>query len=172
MSGPERAWNWSASARGRAGGTDRGLGRQPAESCVAWGAGLSLPRRNATTRYLGAAIVKGDQRAIKEFEDRFAVLAEYGGAYVTIQDRLYSETKRLSMLRMKLEQAEADLRAAAPKFVVDQGPAVGQEGLSGALAGGGHPSTVAALLLAPADSSGQENIKKDPHHLWLRNCPS
>lgn len=110
--------------------------------------------------YLGAAIVKGDQRAIKAFEDRFAVLAEYGGAYVTIQDRLYSETKRLSMLRMKLEQAEADLQSELPhKFVVDRAQPSDKKA---------YPvrwlvvavSTVAALLLALLLIVVQENIKK------------
>lgn len=71
--------------------------------------------------YLGAAIVKGDQRAVKEFEERFKVLARYGGAYVTLQDRLFNETKRLSILRMKLEQAQADLESDLPhKFVVNK----------------------------------------------------
>ncbi|WKZ65138.1 MAG: Wzz/FepE/Etk N-terminal domain-containing protein [Flavobacteriales bacterium] len=71
--------------------------------------------------YLGAAIVKGDQRAVKEFEERFKVLAQYGGAYVTLQDRLFNETKRLSILRMKLEQAQADLESDLPhKFVVNR----------------------------------------------------
>jgi LPS O-antigen subunit length determinant protein (WzzB/FepE family) len=71
--------------------------------------------------YLGAAIVKGDQRAVKEFEERFKVLAHYGGAYVTLQDRLFNETKRLSILRMKLEQAQADLESDLPhKFVVNR----------------------------------------------------
>jgi len=71
--------------------------------------------------YLGAAIVKGDQRAINEFERRFAVLAQYGGAYVTIQDRIYNETKRLSVLRMKKEQAQADLESELPhKFIVNR----------------------------------------------------
>ena len=70
--------------------------------------------------YLGAAIVKGDRRAIEEFEERFQVLAEHGGAYVTIQDRIFNETKRLSVLRMKLEQAQADLESDLPhKFVVN-----------------------------------------------------
>ncbi|MBS1943041.1 MAG: hypothetical protein JST38_19435 [Bacteroidetes bacterium] len=71
--------------------------------------------------YLGAAIVKGDQRAIGEFERRFAILAKYGGAYVTLQDRQFNEVKRLSVLRMKLEQAQADLDNDLPhKFVVNQ----------------------------------------------------
>ncbi len=71
--------------------------------------------------YMGAAILKGDQRAVKEFEERFKVLAKYGGAYVTLQDRLFNETKRLSVLRMKLEQAQADLESDLPhKFVVNK----------------------------------------------------
>lgn len=71
--------------------------------------------------YLGAAIVKGDQRAVKEFEDRFKVLAQYGGPYVTLQDRLFNETKRMSVLRMKLEQAQADMESDLPhKFVVNR----------------------------------------------------
>ena len=71
--------------------------------------------------YMGAAIMKGDQRAIKEFEERFKVLAKYGGPYVTLQDRLFNETKRMSVLRMKLEQAQADMDSDLPhKFVVNR----------------------------------------------------
>jgi hypothetical protein len=70
--------------------------------------------------YLGAAIVKGDQRAINAFDERFAVLAKYGGAYVTLQDKQFNEMKRLSVLRMKLEQAQADLDSDLPhKFTVN-----------------------------------------------------
>lgn len=70
--------------------------------------------------YLGAAIVKGDQRAINEFERRFDILAKYGGAYVTLQDRQFNEVKRLSVLRMKMEQAQADLESDLPhKFTVN-----------------------------------------------------
>lgn len=71
--------------------------------------------------YMGAAIVKGDQRAVKEFEERFKVLAKYGGPYVTLQDRLFNETKRMSVMRMKLEQAQADMESDLPhKFVVNR----------------------------------------------------
>lgn len=71
--------------------------------------------------YMGAAIVKGDQRAVKEFEERFKVLAKYGGPYVTLQDRLFNETKRMSVLRMKMEQAQADMDSDLPhKFVVNR----------------------------------------------------
>lgn len=71
--------------------------------------------------YLGAAIVKGDNRAVREFEERFKVLALYGGPYVTLQDRMFNEIKRLSVLRMKLEQAQADMESDLPhKFVVNR----------------------------------------------------
>ncbi|MBX2980004.1 MAG: hypothetical protein KF905_11970 [Flavobacteriales bacterium] len=110
--------------------------------------------------YLGAAIVKGDQRAIREFEDRFKVLAEHGGAYVTIQDRIFNETKRLSILRMKLEQAQADRDSDLPhKFVVNRAQASDKKA---------YPirwlvvaiSTIAALLLALLLIVVQENIRK------------
>ena len=69
--------------------------------------------------YLGAAIVKGDQRAIRELEERFAVLARYGGTYNTLQDQLNQDAKRINVLRSKLEQAQVDLESDLPhKFVV------------------------------------------------------
>lgn len=110
--------------------------------------------------YLGAAILKGDQRAVKEFEDRFKVLAQYGGAYVTLQDRQFNELKRLSVLRMKLEQAQADLESDLPhKFVVNKAFPADRKS---------YPvrwlvasvSTISALLLALLLIVVQENIKK------------
>ena len=110
--------------------------------------------------YLGAAIVKGDQRAVKEFEERFKVLAQYGGTYVTLQDRLFNETKRLSVLRMKLEQAQADLESDLPhKFVVNAAQPADKKSypirwLVVAISG------VSALLLALLLIIVQENVKK------------
>ncbi|HRP00510.1 MAG TPA: Wzz/FepE/Etk N-terminal domain-containing protein [Flavobacteriales bacterium] len=110
--------------------------------------------------YLGAAIVKGDQRAIKEFEERFKVLAQYGGAYVTLQDRLFNETKRLSVLKMKLEQAQADLDSDLPhKFVVNRAQPADKKAypirwLIVAISG------IASLLLALLLIVVQENVKK------------
>lgn len=110
--------------------------------------------------YLGAAILKGDQRAVKEFEDRFKVLAQYGGAYVTLQDRQFNEVKRLSVLRMKLEQAQADLESDLPhKFVVNKAVAADRKS---------YPvrwlvvaiSTASALLLALLLIIIQENVRK------------
>jgi len=69
--------------------------------------------------YLGAAILKGDKRAIQELEDRFKVLARYGGPYITLQDQLNQDAKRVNVLRSKLEQAQVDLESDLPhKFVV------------------------------------------------------
>lgn len=110
--------------------------------------------------YLGAAILKGDQRAVKEFEDRFKVLAQYGGAYVTLQDRQFNEVKRLSVLRMKLEQAQADLESDLPhKFVVNKAFAADRKS---------YPvrwlvvaiSTASALLFALLLIIIQENVRK------------
>jgi LPS O-antigen subunit length determinant protein (WzzB/FepE family) len=110
--------------------------------------------------YLGAAIVKGDQRAVKEFEERFKVLAQYGGAYVTLQDRQFNEVKRLSVLRMKLEQARADHESDLPhKFIVNQAQVPDKKA---------YPvrwlvvaiSTISAFLLALLLIVVQEQVKK------------
>lgn len=110
--------------------------------------------------YMGAAILKGDQRAIKEFEERFKTLAQYGGPYITLQDRIFNETKRLSILRMKLEQAQADLESDLPhKFVVNKARPADKKS---------YPvrwlivviSTVSAFLLALVLIVVQENVKK------------
>jgi hypothetical protein len=110
--------------------------------------------------YMGAAIVKGDDRAVKEFEERFKVLAQYGGAYVTLQDRQFNEVKRLSVLRMKLEQAQADFESDLPhKFVVNQAQVADKKA---------YPvrwlvvaiSTISALLLALLLIVVQEQVKK------------
>ncbi|MBK7483019.1 MAG: hypothetical protein IPI72_09770 [Flavobacteriales bacterium] len=73
------------------------------------------------TEYLGAAIVKGHQRAVREIDERFKVLAEYGGAYVSLHEQLGLETRKLSALRMKMSQAQADMKSGLPhKFVVNR----------------------------------------------------
>lgn len=110
--------------------------------------------------YLGAAIVKGDQRAIDEFEKRFHVLAKYGGAYVNLQDMQFNEVKRLSALRMKLEQAKADLDSDLPhKFTVNSAYPADRKS---------RPiwwlvisaSTISALILALLLIVARENIHK------------
>lgn len=71
--------------------------------------------------YLGAAIVKGDERAIRLFDEKFKVLAQYGGAYLTLQGQLDNELWRLNQLRTKLTQARADMESELPhKFIVNK----------------------------------------------------
>ncbi|MBI2968207.1 MAG: hypothetical protein HYY40_10405 [Bacteroidetes bacterium] len=68
----------------------------------------------------GIAIAKGDQRAVKALEEKLSVLAQYGGAYVSLRDRLTYETERLSVLRTKYVEARVDAAHTLPhKFVVD-----------------------------------------------------
>lgn len=70
--------------------------------------------------YVGAAIVKGDHRALRELEDRFALLAEHAGPYVRLHDQLNNDMRRITILRMKLEQATADMENDVPhKFMVN-----------------------------------------------------
>ena len=59
--------------------------------------------------------------AVRELDQRFEVLARFGGAYNTIQGRLDHELWRLSMLRTKLFQATADVESGLPhKFIVNR----------------------------------------------------
>lgn len=110
--------------------------------------------------YLGAAIVKGDQRAIDEFDRRFEILAKYGGTYVTLEDRQFNEVKRLSDMRLLLEQAEVDRESDLPhKFIVNRAQAADKKS---------YPvrwlvvavSTISAFLLALLLIVVQENIRK------------
>jgi uncharacterized protein involved in exopolysaccharide biosynthesis len=70
--------------------------------------------------YIGAAIVKGDHRAVQELEERFRMLAEHAGPYVRLQDQLNYDMRRIAILQMKLEQATADMESEVPhKFMVN-----------------------------------------------------
>lgn len=70
--------------------------------------------------YLGAAILKGDQRAVHELEDRFKMLADLAGPYVRLHDKLNFDMRRATILHMKLEQATADMESEVPhKFMVN-----------------------------------------------------
>lgn len=71
--------------------------------------------------YLGAAIVKGDDRAVRALDERFKVLAQYGGNYLTLQSQLDDEIGHAAELRSMLTQARADLDNDMPHvFVVDK----------------------------------------------------
>ena len=110
--------------------------------------------------YMGAAIVKGDARAVKEFDERFKVLAQYGGAYVTLQSQLDNELWRLNQLRTKRAQARADMESDLPhKFIVNKALPADKKS---------YPvkwlvvaiSTISAFLLALLLLIVQENIQR------------
>lgn len=110
--------------------------------------------------YLGAAILKGDKRAVGEIEDRFRSIAGLGGLYVVMEERLKQEMYRLGTLSFKLSQVEADLRNEMPhKFVVNTAQVSDKRA---------YPirwlvvtmSTISALLIALLIIMVQENIKK------------
>jgi len=68
---------------------------------------------------LAIELAKGNKAGIKALEDKMAILAEYGGYYVSIRDMLEFERKQLSELRAKYEEAKVDATQSLPhKFVV------------------------------------------------------
>lgn len=66
-------------------------------------------------------IAEGDQAAIRALEKKLKILADYGGAYVSLRDDMEHDRKQLSELRAKYEEAQADAEEVLPqKFVVDK----------------------------------------------------
>jgi uncharacterized protein involved in exopolysaccharide biosynthesis len=69
---------------------------------------------------LSKAILEGKQNAIKIFEERLAILAKYGGAYVAIRDNLEHKRKQLNFIKARYEEAKLDVSQNLPyKFVVN-----------------------------------------------------
>lgn len=68
---------------------------------------------------LAIEIAKGNTRGIKALEEKLAILAKYGGAYVSIRNQLEFEKKQLSELKARYEEARVDAFEALPqKFIV------------------------------------------------------
>jgi hypothetical protein len=71
--------------------------------------------------YIGAAIVKNDQRALKALEERFAGLSETGGPYLVLSEQVIKWSWRINELRAKRDLVRAELDSQLPfKFVVDR----------------------------------------------------
>ncbi|HLO91687.1 MAG TPA: hypothetical protein VK172_11030 [Lentimicrobium sp.] len=69
---------------------------------------------------LAIEIARGNQRGIKALNEKLDVLAQYGGAYVSIRDQLEHEKKQLSYLKARYEEAKVDATENLPqKFVVE-----------------------------------------------------
>ncbi len=70
-------------------------------------------------RQLAISMAKGNKASVKRLEKKLAVLAKYGGPYVSLRDDLENEKKQLSELKEKYEEAKVDATANLPhKFVV------------------------------------------------------
>lgn len=67
------------------------------------------------------AIAKGNKEGIRDLEEKFKILAKYGGAYQNFNEMVTNETKRLSQLKQKLAEAKIDAEQDIPhKFVVSR----------------------------------------------------
>lgn len=65
-------------------------------------------------------LAKGNNNGVKALEKKLAILATYGGPYVSIRDALEHEKKQLSQVKAKYEEAKIDAEEILPqKFIVD-----------------------------------------------------
>jgi len=72
-------------------------------------------------RQLAKEIASGNTRAIRNLEDRLKILATYGGAYVSLREKLLNEIKQLSFIKARYEEAKIDANSVIPqKFVVEK----------------------------------------------------
>ncbi len=71
--------------------------------------------------YLGAAIVKNDERAIRALEERFNGLAVTGGPYLVMSEQVIKWSWRINELRARRDMMHAELRSRIPfMFVLDR----------------------------------------------------
>ena len=62
-----------------------------------------------------------DGKPVRSLENKLAVLAKYGSAYVSLRNLLKSETERLSLVRQKYMEARVDAEQNLPyKYIVDK----------------------------------------------------
>lgn len=70
---------------------------------------------------LAIELAKGNKSGIKALEDKLAMLAKYGGPYVSLRDALEHDKKQLSEVKTKFEEAKIDATEVLPqKFVVNK----------------------------------------------------
>ncbi len=62
-----------------------------------------------------------DGKPVRSLENKLAILAKYGSAYVSLRNLLKSETERLSLVRQKYMEARVDAEQNLPyKYIVDK----------------------------------------------------
>jgi uncharacterized protein involved in exopolysaccharide biosynthesis len=68
-----------------------------------------------------AAIKEGNTSAIRKLESQLSLLAKYGGAYVSVRDRLIKYNDRISVLSSKYQQSKMDAQQDLPyKYIVEK----------------------------------------------------
>lgn len=73
-----------------------------------------------TSEQYAIAIVKGEKEGAKLLEAKLKILADYGGAYISIRDYLEHEKKQLSALKAKYDEAKIDVTQNLPhKFILN-----------------------------------------------------
>ena len=69
---------------------------------------------------LAKEIAKSNAKGIKALDEKLSVLAQYGGAYVSLRDALLHDKKQLSALKAKYAEAKVDAEETLPqKFIVN-----------------------------------------------------
>jgi uncharacterized protein involved in exopolysaccharide biosynthesis len=69
---------------------------------------------------LAIELAKGNKQGIKALEEKLAMLAKYGGPYVSLRDALEHDKKQLSEIKTKFDEAKIDATEVLPqKFIVN-----------------------------------------------------
>ena len=69
---------------------------------------------------LAVELAKNNKAGIRALEDKFKILALYGGAYVSLSGALEYEQKQLSYIKARYEEAKVDATENIPqKFIVE-----------------------------------------------------
>ncbi len=67
------------------------------------------------------AIAKGNKEGVRDLEEKFKILAKYGGAYQNFSEMVTNETKRISLLKQKYTEAKIDAEQnISHKFIVSK----------------------------------------------------
>lgn len=72
------------------------------------------------TEQMATAILEGKTKAADQLKEKLDTLSEYAGVFANVRDQLYSEKKRLAVVRTKLREAQIDAeRNLQSKFIVN-----------------------------------------------------
>ncbi|MEI8203339.1 MAG: hypothetical protein WCH34_10030 [Bacteroidota bacterium] len=70
---------------------------------------------------MAIALSKGNQLGIREIQKKLDILAQYGGAYVSLRIALEHDKKQFNVIKTKFDEAKVDAFESIPqKFIVDR----------------------------------------------------